>query len=95
MSISTGQDILSFIGIRIRMLRKARGLSQEAFADLAGLDRSYVGGVERGERNVSLINIKKFANALEISVEELFRVSLNKRHQSPTGFLLEPQLAWF
>lgn len=67
------QDIASNFGTRIRVLRKERGLSQEAFADIAGLDRSYVGGVERGERNVSLINIKKFADALEISVEELFK----------------------
>lgn len=63
--------VLAF-GNRLRMLRKARGLSQEAFADIAGLDRSYVGGVERGERNVSLINIKKFADALEISIQDLF-----------------------
>ena len=64
--------ILAF-GIRIRTLRKARGLSQEACADLAGLDRSYVGGIERGERNVSLVNIKKLSDALGISVEELFQ----------------------
>ena len=69
---SNDEFILSF-GIRIRTLRKARGLSQEARADLAGLDRSYVGGIERGERNVSLVNIKKLSDALGISVEELFR----------------------
>jgi transcriptional regulator with XRE-family HTH domain len=73
MSLSTEKDILFSFGIRIRMLRKEKGLSQEAFADIAGLDRSYVGGVERGERNVSLINVRKFANALEVSVEELFQ----------------------
>ena len=73
MTTPNNQDIVSFFGLRLRTLRKARGLSQEAFADLANLDRSYVGGVERGERNVSLINIKKFADALEISAEELFQ----------------------
>ena len=67
------KDIASSFGARLRVLRKERGLSQEAFADIAGLDRSYVGGVERGERNVSLVNIKKFADALEISVEVLFK----------------------
>ena len=73
MNTSNNQDITLSFGLRIRTLRKEKGLSQEAFADLAGLDRSYVGGVERGERNISLVNIKKFADALEISVEELFR----------------------
>jgi len=70
---SSNHKILVAFGHRLRMLRKARGFSQEVFADIAGLDRSYVGGVERGERNVSLLNIKKFAEALEISVEELFQ----------------------
>lgn len=65
-------DIAKFFGLRLRLLRKARGLSQEALADLAGLDRSYVGGVERGERNVSIVNIEKFAAALEISISVLF-----------------------
>ena len=73
MNKSSDQDIIAVFGQRVRMLCKARELSQETFADLAGLDRSYVGGVERGERNVSLINIKKFADALEISVDKLFQ----------------------
>lgn len=73
MTTSSDDKFVSSFGARLRTLRKARGLSQEAFADIAGLDRSYVGGVERGERNVSLINIKKFADALEISVEDLFQ----------------------
>ena len=44
-------------GKKIRELRKSRGLSQEAFADISELDRSYIGGVERGDRNISLNNI--------------------------------------
>ena len=72
MSKSSKKDIIEAFGDRLRTLRKERELSQEALADLAGLDRSYVGGVERGERNVSLINIKKFADALGISIAELF-----------------------
>jgi transcriptional regulator with XRE-family HTH domain len=67
------RDTAIFFGNRIRNLRKTQGLSQEAFADLAGLDRSYVGGVERGERNISLMNIKKFSDALGISIEKLFQ----------------------
>lgn len=73
MTTPNDDKFISSFGVRLRTLRKASGLSQEAFADISGLDRSYVGGVERGERNVSLLNIKKFADALEISVEELFQ----------------------
>ena len=43
------------------------------FADLCGLDRTYVGGIERGERNLSLVNIEKLARALKISLSDLFR----------------------
>lgn len=49
------------------------GLSQEAFADLCELDRTYVGGIERGERNVALVNIERIAKAFRISLAELFR----------------------
>jgi transcriptional regulator with XRE-family HTH domain len=59
-------------GERVRELRKAKGLSQERLALECELDRSYIGGVERGERNVSLINIYKIAKALGISPRELF-----------------------
>jgi len=46
---------------------------QEEFADLCGLDRTYVGGIERGERNVALVNIEKIVRALKVSLTELFR----------------------
>ena len=59
-------------GRRLRELRLARGLSQEAFADIVGIHRTYVGSVERGERNVSLDNIHALADALEVGVPELF-----------------------
>jgi len=48
-------------------------VSQEEFADLWRLDRTYVGGIERGERNVALVNIEKLARALKIPLSELFR----------------------
>lgn len=51
---------------------EARRVSRE-FADLCGLDRTYVGGIERGERNLSLVNIEKIARTFKISPSELFR----------------------
>ena len=59
-------------GERVRELRKVKGLSQEALALACDLDRTYIGGIERGERNVSLINIQRIADALGVPVRELF-----------------------
>lgn len=53
--------------------RELRGFSQEALAEAAGLHRTYVGSVERGERNISLDNIEKFSRALGVEVPELLR----------------------
>lgn len=53
-------------GLRMREVRKSKSLSQERLAFETGLDRSYIGGVERGERNVSLVNIVRIANALNV-----------------------------
>ena len=60
------------IGKRIRKLREEAGYSQEAFASEAGLDRAYYGGVERGERNISSLNLILIASALKVEVGELF-----------------------
>jgi len=49
------------------------GVSQEEFAHICGLDRTYIGGIERGERNVALVNIEKIAKGLRVSLSELFR----------------------
>lgn len=62
---------LAAFGEAVRSARLEQGLSQEALADLAGLDRSYMGGIERGEHNVALINIQKVAAALDLSVADL------------------------
>ncbi len=59
-------------GAKIKELRKTTGLSQEAFADLCGFDRTYISGIERGKRNPSLSAIETLAKALNISVAKLF-----------------------
>ena len=66
-------DIRIRFGKTVRNRRKKLGVSQEEFADLCELDRTYVGGVERGERNLSLINIEKIALAFRVSLSELFK----------------------
>jgi len=57
----------------LRSRRQKLKVSQEEFADMCGLDRTYVGGIERGERNLSLVNIEKIARTFQISLSELFR----------------------
>jgi len=64
---------LTEFGQRLKVLRIERGLSQEQLGLIAGLDRTYISGIERGVRNVSLINIFRIATALEISAYDLFR----------------------
>jgi transcriptional regulator with XRE-family HTH domain len=55
----------------VRSLRLEQGISQEALADAAGIDRSYMGGIERGEHNVALINIQRIAIALDTPISDL------------------------
>jgi len=59
-------DLLKTIGSNIRTRRKKAGFSQEELADSAGLHRTYVGGVERGERNISVLNLAKLASVLKV-----------------------------
>jgi transcriptional regulator with XRE-family HTH domain len=65
-------DIRTRFGARVRQLRTERGLSQEAFADRAKLHRTYIGAIERGEQNLSLLNIERIAATLGVSLAELF-----------------------
>ena len=65
--------ITAKIGNRIRELRTQTGLSQEKFAQKIGMDRTYFASVELGKRNISIVNIEKIANGLEISLSELFK----------------------
>lgn len=64
--------ILNKLGRKIRSIREANHLSQEELADLAGLHRAYIGQIERGEKNIGLINIEKIAKALKVKLWELF-----------------------
>ena len=59
------------LGAEVRRLRLKRGVSQEALADIAGIHRTYLGGVERGERNPSLANIVRIAAALSVTPSQL------------------------
>lgn len=65
-------DIKTSFGKRLRVLRQAKGLSQEELAHEAGLDRTYVSSVERGQRNISLENIERLAIALGVKIKDLF-----------------------
>ncbi|MEQ1761356.1 MAG: helix-turn-helix transcriptional regulator [Vicinamibacterales bacterium] len=63
---------LKKLGARVRLLRERKGLSQEALADAADVDRSYMSGIERGLRNVSVLNLAKVAKALGVPITSLF-----------------------
>ena len=65
--------ILLVFGAAVRLHRKGKGLSQEAFADECGIDRSYMGGVERGERSIALINVEKIIAAPGLQPSDFFQ----------------------
>ena len=65
------KELVAF-GKAVRDARSAQGYSQEAFGDLCGIDRSYMGGIERGEHNLALLNILKIIGALEMRPSEFF-----------------------
>ena len=69
---ATSDNVLDRFGAVVRKKRMALGFSQEDLAAAAGLDRTYIGGVERGKRNISLLNIKKIADALDVRLRDLF-----------------------
>lgn len=65
-------ELLKRFGMAVRRYRETIRLSQEALADAAGIERSHMGRIERGERNVSLLNIAKIASSLGLTLEQLF-----------------------
>ena len=64
--------ILKDFGLKVREMRLSQNLTQESLADKACLHRTYIGMIERAEKNITLLNIEKIANALEVSVRNLF-----------------------
>lgn len=69
------------VGNRIRELRKAKGWTQEQLAEAAGLHYSYIGGVERGDRNISLETLEKIVGAFEVPAVELFNFEEDTEHR--------------
>lgn len=65
-------DVKAILGARIRKLRKERKLSQEALAEKADLHYTFIGEVERGEKNISLVSLEKLTKALEVTFIDLF-----------------------
>ena len=68
-----GNPALVALGKTIRQIRLKKGYSQESVALASDLDRSYFGGIERGEHNVAIINVQKIAMALDVDIKELFK----------------------
>ena len=72
-------EIINLFGENVRKYRRLLNISQEELAHRAELHRTYIGMIERAEKNVTLINIEKIANALEVKIEDLLRISNGKK----------------
>ncbi|MBR2650373.1 MAG: helix-turn-helix transcriptional regulator [Clostridia bacterium] len=81
-------DIAKILGQRIRNYRTAKGLSQEKLAELSGCHHTYVGQIERGEKNATIESIARISSALNVSLEKLFE-KLGTRDSSETGIPLQ------
>jgi transcriptional regulator with XRE-family HTH domain len=71
LNLAQSMDITQQFGKKVRHFRKLRNLSQDRLAELSELHRTYIGSVERGERNITLLNANKIAKALSVSLAEL------------------------
>lgn len=69
-SMTTDERVVAF-GQRVREVRKAKGISQEKLAELAGIDRSYMGNIERGEKNASLKKVYEICDALDVKIQDI------------------------
>jgi transcriptional regulator with XRE-family HTH domain len=70
-------EILNLLGENVRKYRRLLNISQEELAHRADLHRTYIGMIERAEKNITLVNIEKIANALEVNIEDLLKHSDN------------------
>lgn len=68
--MKTDERMIAF-GRRVREARKSKGISQERLAEMAGIDRSYMGNIERGEKNITLKKAYEISDALEIDIQNL------------------------
>jgi len=68
--MTTDERMIAF-GKRVREVRKSKGISQEKLAEMAGIDRSYMGNIERGEKNITLKKVYEICEALEIDIKNL------------------------
>lgn len=73
-------DVKLKIGLRIKELRQQNGLSQKDLSYAADLDRSYIASVENGQSNVSIVNIEKIANALNVTLKDFFNDNEFNKH---------------
>ena len=73
---------LEQFGLHFRTLRQGKNLSQEALAEKAGMHRTYIGMIERGERNHALLNLKRLADALEIPLTDLVNFPFKENHET-------------
>jgi transcriptional regulator with XRE-family HTH domain len=75
-------DLQRLVGLNLRAIRVDRGLSQEAFADVLGVHRTYMGGLERGERNLTLRSLERLAAALRVDPLDLLEGRAPKRRRT-------------
>jgi transcriptional regulator with XRE-family HTH domain len=81
----SGTNLQTALGQAIRKKRAAAGFSQESFAEAVGVHRTYIGGVERGERNVSLHNLQRISEALNVSLSALIQAAEKLLEASTTS----------
>ncbi|MFQ5644304.1 MAG: helix-turn-helix domain-containing protein [Thiogranum sp.] len=84
----TAADVRKLLGVRIRDLRESRRYSQDVLAELSGLNRSYIGSLERGEHNCGITNIVRVAKALDVPLYKLFNkvpAGSQQRYLEPAG----------
>lgn len=82
-------DVLSNVGNRIRDIRKSKNLSQQQLADLARTHYSYIGDLERGNRNITLQSLEKIASALEVDISDFFIYQYHSKKSQSNPTLVE------